>query len=132
MKIVTISRQFGSGGRELGKRLADELGFDYYDREIITSIAQAQGMDEGYVEKALEDHAWQHIPLTYGRSFASGAVMQSTQTSLLVEQKRVLDGIANAGKDLACWRAQILWSKRRRLALLCSCLPPASTPTCRS
>lgn len=99
MKIVTISRQFGSGGRELGKRLADELGFDYYDREIITSIAQAQGMDEGYVEKALEDHAWQHIPLTYGRSFASGAVMQSTQTSLLVEQKRVLDGIARAGKD---------------------------------
>ena len=82
MKIVTISRQFGSGGRELGKRLADELGFDYYDREIITSIAQAQGMDEGYVEKALEDHAWQHIPLTYGRSFASGAVMQSTQTKI--------------------------------------------------
>lgn len=99
MKIVTISREFGSGGRELGKRLAGELGFDYYDREIITSIAQAQGMDEGYVEKALEDHAWQHVPLTYGRSFASGAVMQSTQTSLLVEQKRVLDGIAKAGKD---------------------------------
>lgn len=99
MKIVTISREFGSGGRELGKRLANALGFDYYDKEIITSIAQAQGMDEGYVEKALEDHAWQHIPLTYGRSFASGAVMQSTQTSLLVEQKRVLDGIAKAGRD---------------------------------
>ena len=71
MKIVTISREFGSGGRELGKRLADTLGFDYYDREIITAIAQAQGMDEHYVEQALEDHAWQHIPLTYGRSFAS-------------------------------------------------------------
>ena len=99
MKIITISREFGSGGRELGKRLADLLGFDYYDREIITAIAQAQGMDEGYVEKALEDHAWQHIPLTYGRSFASGTLMQSTQTSLLVEQKRVLDGIAKAGKD---------------------------------
>lgn len=99
MKIITISREFGSGGRELGKRLADALGFDYYDREIIISIAQAQGMDEGYVEKALEDHAWQHMPLTYGRSFASGAVMQSAQTSLLVEQKRVLDGIARAGRD---------------------------------
>ena len=99
MKIVTISRQFGSGGRELGKRLADELGFDYYDREIITSIAQAQGMDEHYVEKALEDHAWQHIPLTYGRSFATSAIMQTTQTNLLIEQKRVLDGIARAGRD---------------------------------
>ena len=59
MKIITISREFGSGGRELGKRLADELGFDYYDREIITAIASARGMDEGYVEKALENHAWQ-------------------------------------------------------------------------
>lgn len=99
MKIVTISREFGSGGRELGKRLADALGFDYYDREIITAIAQAQGMDEGYVEKALEDHAWQNVPLTYGRSFAGGALLQSAQTSLLAEQKRVLDGIAKAGKD---------------------------------
>ena len=99
MKIITISREFGSGGRELGRRLADVLGFDYYDREIITAIAQAQGMDEGYVEKALEDHAWQHIPLTYGRSFASSAILQSTQTNLLIEQKKVLDGIARAGKD---------------------------------
>lgn len=99
MKIITISREFGSGGRELGKRLADTLGFDYYDREIITAIAQAQGMDEGYVEKALEDHTWQHIPLTYGQSFTSGTMLQSTQTNLLIEQKRVLDGIAKAGKD---------------------------------
>ena len=40
MRIITISREFGSGGRELGKRMADELGFAYYDREIITAIAQ--------------------------------------------------------------------------------------------
>ena len=46
MKIITISREFGSGGRELGKRLADLLGFDYYDREIITSIARDTGLDE--------------------------------------------------------------------------------------
>lgn len=99
MKLITISREFGSGGRELGKRLADVLGFDYYDREIISAIAQAQGMDEGFVERALEDHAWQHIPLTYGQSFAGGTVLQATQTNLLIEQKRVLDGIAKAGKD---------------------------------
>ena len=43
MRIITISREFGSGGRELGKRMADELGFAYYDREIITAIAQKKG-----------------------------------------------------------------------------------------
>lgn len=39
-KIITISREFGSGGRELGKRLADTLGFDYYDRQILAAIAK--------------------------------------------------------------------------------------------
>ena len=99
MRIITISREFGSGGRELGKRLADRLGFDYYDREIITAIAQEEGMDEHYVEKALEDHAWQRIPLTYGRAFSNSAIMQSAQTELLLAQKRVIDSIAKLGRD---------------------------------
>ena len=99
MRIITISREFGSGGRELGKRLADILGFDYYDREIITAIAQAQGLDENYVEHALENHEWQHIPLTFHHSFTSVSIMQTIHTDLLREQRRVLDGIAKAGKD---------------------------------
>ena len=45
MRIITISRQFGSGGRELGKRLSDLLGWDYYDKEIIETLAEDQGMD---------------------------------------------------------------------------------------
>ncbi|WP_418665770.1 AAA family ATPase [Allofournierella sp.] len=49
MKIITISREFGSGGREIGKRLADQLGVDYYDKEIITAIAGKKGLDENYV-----------------------------------------------------------------------------------
>ena len=43
-KIITISREFGSGGREVGKRLADELKIAYYDREIITQIAEETGL----------------------------------------------------------------------------------------
>ena len=40
MRIITISREFGSGGRELGKRLADYMGYDYYDSEIIAAVAE--------------------------------------------------------------------------------------------
>ena len=47
MKIITVSRQFSSGGRELAKRMADILGFDYYDREIISEIAKNKSLDEG-------------------------------------------------------------------------------------
>lgn len=34
-KIITISREFGRGGREIGKRLADYLGISYFDSEIV-------------------------------------------------------------------------------------------------
>lgn len=52
-KIITISREFGSGGRELGKRIADITGLTYYDKEIITAIAQKKNIDENYVKQIL-------------------------------------------------------------------------------
>ena len=93
MKIITIGRQFGSGGRELGKRLSDALGFDYYDREIITSIAEKYGMNDAYVEKALESSDWRNYNFTFMHSF------NTEKVKLLSEQRRVIDGIAEAGKD---------------------------------
>lgn len=99
MKIITISREFGSGGRELGKRLADVLGFDYYDREIISAISQSKGLNEDYVEKILDNHAWETVPITFRHSFSAVTVMNGTQIPLLLEQKKVIEGIAKAGQD---------------------------------
>lgn len=99
MNIITISREFGSGGRELGKRLADLLGYDYYDREIVAAIAGQKGLNENYVEKALEGHRWQTMPLTFRHSFAGINRIQEMQTGLLLEQTRVIEGIAKAGKN---------------------------------
>ncbi|MBR7133897.1 MAG: cytidylate kinase-like family protein [Clostridia bacterium] len=99
MKIITISREFGSGGRELGKRLADILGFDYYDREIITAIAEKKGLDENYVENALENHLWQTVPLTYHHSFATPILVHTPPTELIAEQTSILERIAKSGKD---------------------------------
>lgn len=48
-RIITISREFGSGGRELGKRLAKALGIPCYDHEIIEMIAKENGFNEDYV-----------------------------------------------------------------------------------
>lgn len=95
MRIITISREFGSGGRELGKRLSDQLGADYYDSEIITAVAKNCGMDSGYVASALEGHGWQRYPITYSRSFQSAG----SRVELLLEQKKVLETIAQLGKD---------------------------------
>ena len=99
MRIITIGRQFSSGGRELGKRLSGELGFAYYDREIITAIASKYDMNDSYVEKALEDSDWQNYNFTFMHSFSIDSVMQAEKVKLLSEQRKVIDGIAEAGKD---------------------------------
>lgn len=99
MRIITISREFGSGGRELGKRLADELGFSYYDREIVASIAERQNIDETYVEKALDSQLWRSVPLHFHHSFSAVDPLQTMQTELLLEQTRVLEQIAKKGAD---------------------------------
>ena len=49
VKIITISRQFGSGGRTAAKKLAEELGYDYFDREMIDHIANETGFSKDYV-----------------------------------------------------------------------------------
>lgn len=99
MRIITISREFGSGGRELGKRLADHLGYAYYDREIITAVAEKRGMDEKYVEHALEVGVAQLVPLTFRHSFYSPPIFQAVPTDLLTAQKEVLYKIAEAGEN---------------------------------
>ena len=99
MNIITISREFGSGGRELGKRVAEILGYDYYDREIITTIAEKHDLDENYVEHALTNHLWQTMPLTYGHTLTSPVIMHAPHVELLQEQRRVIEEIARTGKD---------------------------------
>ena len=48
-RIITIGREFGSGGRELGRRLAETPGYAYYDQEIVSEIARRTELSEQYV-----------------------------------------------------------------------------------
>ena len=54
-KIVTISREFGSGGRTVGKKAAEILGVPCYDSEIISEIAKQSGFAENYIREHSED-----------------------------------------------------------------------------
>lgn len=53
-RIITISREFGSGGRTIGKKTAEKLGIPCYDAELIQKIAQESGFTEGYIKEAGE------------------------------------------------------------------------------
>ena len=71
MNIITISREFGSGGRELGKRLAEALGYAYYDREILSMLAEQTDLNEDYLERTLEENSLTNLyPITIGQTFS--------------------------------------------------------------
>ena len=53
-RIITISREFGSGGRTIGKLVAEHLGIQCYDAELIQKLAAESGFDESYVKEAGE------------------------------------------------------------------------------
>ena len=53
-RIITISREFGSGGRTIGKLVADHLGIQCYDAELIQKLAEKSGFDENYIKEAGE------------------------------------------------------------------------------
>jgi len=94
MRIITISREFGSGGRELGKRMADILCCDYYDSEIITAIAEKSRLDAGYVETVLNESNWRTFPITFRHTLAMPVAAPSAKVELLILQKQIIEEIA--------------------------------------
>lgn len=53
-RIITISRQFGSGGRFIGEEVAKKLGIAYYNEKLIDQIAQQSGLSKEYIEQNAE------------------------------------------------------------------------------
>ncbi len=56
-RIITISRQFGSGGRTVGRLVAEKLGIPFYDKELVEQIA----LESGFAPKFVEEHG-EHAP----------------------------------------------------------------------
>ena len=49
--IITISREYGSGGRLIGKKVAESLGYEFFDKEIIDMAAQESGLSPEFIKK---------------------------------------------------------------------------------
>ena len=60
-RVITIARSYGSGGRKMGKLLAKELGYDYYDREILRIASDESGISEELFNRA--DERTSRLPL---------------------------------------------------------------------
>lgn len=94
-RIITIGREFGSGGRELGRRLSEELGIAYYDQEIVSEIARRTELSEQYVQSVVEHQPSFSFPIHIGRSFypAPSPVFDQSMT-VYQEQSRIITEMA--------------------------------------
>ena len=94
-RIVTISREFGSGGRTIGKKVAETLGIPCYDSELIDKIAAQSGLAKEFVEKygeyALSDKLYENALSSRGRDG------QSAMDKIWLAQKEVITDLAEKG-----------------------------------
>ena len=95
--IITISRKFGSGGRELGKRLSEALQIPYYDHTIIEMISKENGLDSDYVARISESDLQVAYPPTIGRRFSIPYKVMEQSIMVAVTQQKVVEKLAQQG-----------------------------------
>lgn len=96
MRILTVSREFGSGGRTIAKAVAKDLNYAYYDNELMIEIAKKSGYDLSYIEKAGEETAYKNSFL-YGLAMHTrlgGGKISSVEGELFVEQFKIIRELA--------------------------------------
>ena len=94
-RIITISREFGSGGREFGRRLSELLGFAYYDQEILQEIAKQTSLSEQYIQTITEHRPSFSYPIHIGRSFSSATnTMLDHFVQVLQAQNKIITEMA--------------------------------------
>ncbi len=94
-KIITISREFGSGGRTIGKQLAEELGVPCYDSEIIEKVAVESGFAEEYIkDKGEYTHPSLLMGLLSSRTLYTGP---TNEDKIWLIQCKVIKELASKG-----------------------------------
>ena len=97
-KIITVSREFGSGGRSIAKLVAEKLRYDYYDSDLVERVAKETGFSEDYIADAGE-YAPGKSMLSY--AFSSGAHHTGSAMSatdyLWATQCRIIMELAEKG-----------------------------------
>lgn len=87
--IITVSREFGSGGRSIAKAAAEALNVPYYDKELIKQVAEKTGLSPEYVERAGEYAAGKNV-LSYLRSHHNFKDGMSVSTFLWCVQSEII------------------------------------------
>lgn len=90
-RVITISREFGSGGRTIGKLVAEKLGIPCYDAELIEKIAEQSGYSAEYIKQEAEYGGW------LSAVFADRSTGLTNQDKMFSIQSRIIEELANEG-----------------------------------
>lgn len=90
--VITISREYGSGGRAIGEKLAKELGIPFYNKELIFLAAKESGLSEEYIKKAEQQKSTSFL---YGLYMGAQQLPMNDQIFLI--QSKIIREIAEKG-----------------------------------
>ena len=99
--IITLGRQFGSGGRAVGKKLAEDLGIPYYDKEILSRAAKESGicesLFENHDEKPTNSFLYSLVMDTYSAGYATMGMEMPMSQKVFLAQFDAIKKIAEEG-----------------------------------
>ncbi len=99
-RIITVSRQFGSGGRTIAKKIAADLGIAYYDKELVSKIAKETGFSEEYIEE-MGQYAFSRrsflFSLAVTNSYTHNPGELSVPDKIYIMQNNIINELAEKG-----------------------------------
>ena len=94
-KIITISREFGSGGREIGRRLAEAMKIAYYDQEIVAALIKRTKKAEEYVHYMENERPLPLLPITTARTFGLPTNYAVTENlNFYMQESKIIQEVA--------------------------------------
>ena len=120
--IITIGREFGSGGKYIGERLAEELGMKFYDAELIARVSRERNIDIRTLNENDEKHK---KSFWYTLAMASMSMYDSVNSltelpeddKVFIEQSKVIEEIADEDNSVIIGRCSNVILKNRKNAI---------------
>ena len=117
-RVITISREFGSGGRSIGRMVAEKLGYAFYDRELVKEVAKRSGFAPEFIEESGEYASTRHsllFSLATANQFSADGL--SVTDRLFLEQNKIIEELAEQGGCVIVGRCADYILRDRRDAL---------------
>ncbi len=117
-RIITISREFGSGGRSIGRMVAEKLGYAFYDEELVNQVALRSGLSPEFIKESGEYASSRHsllFSLATAHQFSTDGL--SMMDRLYIEQTKIIEELAAQGSCVIVGRCADYILRERKDAL---------------